>query len=117
MELPDVLVVEASSSLSGHGGSGGQEVRTLRDGVHQNHDRVVAMSLREFGDEVNTDHLPSALGDRERVELTNRAPSNDLGAEARLARAGVIVRGLPIPSLFMSFLHLLCISSMYLHWA
>ena len=53
MQLPDVFVVQIGSTQGRTDGSGGDKVYSLSYTVHNNHDGIVAMHIRQFKDEVH----------------------------------------------------------------
>jgi hypothetical protein len=61
MVFPDLLEEEESCAFGSDGGMRRDEVCVLGYTVNDIHDCVVAMGLRQFDYEVDTDHVPWCL--------------------------------------------------------
>ncbi|KAG6895695.1 hypothetical protein C0992_013226 [Termitomyces sp. T32_za158] len=89
MELPYVLPIEVSSAHGRAGGVGGDEMSTFTTQVHNYHDSIIAMRVRQFHNEIHRCHAPTRCGYQERVQLSYQEVTLELGSETQVAGAGV----------------------------
>ncbi len=83
-----MLVVQPRCPFGGNCRVSWDEVRPLRHGIHYNHDRIEAVRVRKFHDEVHADPFPSSFRWADRVEFPNRTTTDYLVPETFLARPG-----------------------------
>jgi hypothetical protein len=87
MVLPDLLEVQSDCSFYIDCGVSENEVHLLSDTVNNYHDDIVAMSLGQLDNEVDTDGIPSIFWSLCRVGLSIRLTSCSL---VRLQRSQVL---------------------------
>ncbi len=83
-----MLVVQPRCPFGGNRRVSRDEVRPLRHGIHYNHDRIEAVRVRKFHDEVHADPFPSSFRWADRVEFPDRTTTDYLVPETFLARPG-----------------------------
>jgi hypothetical protein len=70
MVLPDLSIVQQSGPFGANGGVSGDAVYSFAHAIDHVHDRIIPMGLREFYNEVNTNHLPSLFWSFSRMEFS-----------------------------------------------
>ena len=69
MVFPDVVKEESCGSFGGDSGVSRREVGLFTCKIDDVHDRVVAVGLGEFADEVDTDDVPRCVGNGQGVKF------------------------------------------------
>ena len=89
VELPDILLVQVSSTHSRAGCVGWNEVSPLAVKIHSHQNGVIAMRLQELYNEVNRGHITAFHEHRQRVQLISGEAALGLGPKAEVAGADV----------------------------
>jgi len=71
VELPDMVEKEPGYSFHCDRCVCRNEVHSLGDGIHDSHDSVMSGELREFGHEIDTEHVPLCIRNGEQLKLAN----------------------------------------------
>ena len=66
------------------------EVYSLGDGIYDSHDGVMSGGLWEFDHEIDTEHIPLCVWNRERLKFTNWRVSPGFCPEAEITGAYIL---------------------------
>jgi len=85
MELLDVVEKEPGCSFRHDRCVHWNEAYSLGDGIHDSYDDIMSGGLWEFDHEINTEHIPPCVWNREQLELANWKVSPRCCLEAEIA--------------------------------
>jgi hypothetical protein len=88
--LPDVLDEQPGGSDGGDSNEGRHEVSCLGHGIYHYHHCVMTRRFWELDDEVYANGVPRSVGNRKRVELSDRRTSLGLRSHAQVTGRSVL---------------------------
>jgi len=90
VELPDMVKKESGCSFHCDHCVHQNEVYSLGDGIYDSHDGVMSRGLWEFDHEIDTEHIPLCVWNRERLKFTNWRVSPGFCPEAEITGAYIL---------------------------
>ena len=90
VELPDVVKKESGCSFRCDRRVRWNKVYSLGDGVYYGHDGIMSGGLREFDYEIDTEHIPLCVRNRERLKFANRRVLPGFRLEAEITGAHIL---------------------------
>jgi len=90
VEFPDIVEKESGCSFRCDRSIRQNKVHPFGDRVYDSHDSVMPRGLWEFDYEIDTEHVPPFVQNREQLELANRRMSPRFRLEAEIASTHIL---------------------------
>jgi len=91
MEFPDIMEKESGCSFHCDCCVYWNEVHSFGDRVHDSHDGVISRELWELDHEIDTEHIPLFVWNREQLKLADRRVSPRFCLEAEIVGTYILV--------------------------
>jgi len=90
VEFPDIVEKESGCSFRRDRSMYQNKVHSFGDRVYDSHGGVMPRGLWEFGHEINAEHVPPFVQNRERLKLANRRVPPRFCSEVKIASTHIL---------------------------